>query len=283
MQVIERVVELQRWADDLRAQGLRIALVPTMGALHEGHLSLVRAALARADRVLASIFVNPTQFAAGEDYAIYPRDLAGDCEKLRRAGCDVVFAPAVSEIYPDGWSTWVEVEGELGRGLCGRARPGHFRGVTTVVSRLFHAAKPHLALFGEKDYQQVAVIRRMARDLLMGVEIVPVPTVREADGLAMSSRNQNLTDLERDQARALNAALADARDLLRAGERSAARLIEAARRRLEDAALARVDYVEVVHPDTLEPLEKIDTSAVMALAVNFSKARLIDNALLEIA
>jgi pantoate--beta-alanine ligase len=283
MQVIERVGELQRWADDLRAQGARIALVPTMGALHEGHLSLVRVGLARADRVVASIFVNPTQFAAGEDYAIYPRDLAGDCEKLRRAGCDVVFAPPVSEVYPEGWSTWVEVEGRLGSGLCGRARPGHFRGVTTVVSRLFHAAKPHIAVFGEKDYQQVAVIRRMTRDLLMDVEIVSAPTVREADGLAMSSRNQNLTDLERDQARALNAALADARDLLRAGERSAARLIEAARRRLEDAALARIDYVEIVDPDTLEPLEKIDTSAVMALAVFFAKVRLIDNALLEIA
>jgi pantoate--beta-alanine ligase len=283
MQVIERVGELQRWADELRAQGRRIALVPTMGALHEGHLSLVRVGLARADRVVASIFVNPTQFGAGEDYAIYPRDLAGDCEKLRRVGCDAVFAPPVSEIYPPGWSTWVEVEGELGKGLCGRARPGHFRGVTTVVSRLFHAAKPHLAVFGEKDYQQVAVIRRMTRDLLMDVEIVTAPTVREADGLAMSSRNQNLSELERDQARALNAALADARNLLRSGERNAARLIDAARRRIEEATLARIDYVELVHPDTLEPLEKVETSAVMALAVFFSRARLIDNALLEIA
>lgn len=283
MQVIERVAELQRFSDELRAAGRRIALVPTMGALHEGHLSLVRVGLARADRVVASIFVNPTQFGAGEDYAIYPRDLAGDCEKLRRAGCDVVFAPPVSEIYPPGWSTWVDVEGTLGTGLCGRARPGHFRGVTTVVSRLFHAAKPHLAVFGEKDYQQVAVIRRMTRDLLMDVEIVAAPTVREADGLAMSSRNQNLSELERDQARALNAALADARNLLRSGERNAARLVEAARRRLEDASLARIDYVELVDPDTLEPVEKIETSAVMALAVFFSKSRLIDNALLEIA
>jgi len=283
MQLIERVSELQRWADELRAQRRRIALVPTMGALHEGHLSLVRVGLARADRVVASIFVNPTQFAAGEDYAIYPRDLAGDSEALRRAGCDAVFAPPVSEIYPAGWSTWVEVEGELGRGLCGRARPGHFRGVTTVVSRLFHAAKPHVAIFGEKDYQQVAVIRRMARDLLLDVEIVSAPTVREADGLAMSSRNQNLSELERDQARALNAALAEARNLLRSGERSAERLISAARRRLEEASLARIDYVELVDPDTLEPLEKVETSAVMALAVFFSKARLIDNALLEAA
>jgi len=281
MQVIERVRELQAWSDGLRAQGRRIALVPTMGALHEGHLSLVRVGLARADRVVASIFVNPTQFGAGEDYAIYPRDLAGDTEKLRRAGCDLVFAPPVSEIYPQGWSTWVEVEGGLGQGLCGRARPGHFRGVTTVVARLFNAAKPHVAVFGEKDYQQVAVIRRMARDLLWDLEVVAAPTVREADGVAMSSRNQNLSDPERDQARALNAALADARQLLRSGERNAARLIEAARQRLADATLARIDYIELVDPETLEPLEKVETSAVMALAVHFAKARLIDNALLE--
>jgi pantoate--beta-alanine ligase len=282
MQVIERVSELQAWADRLRAQGRRIALVPTMGALHEGHLSLVRVGLARADRVVASIFVNPTQFAAGEDYAIYPRDLKSDCDKLRRAGCDAVFAPPVSEIYPEGWSTWVEVASGLGEGLCGRARPGHFRGVTTVVARLFNAAKPHVAVFGEKDYQQVAVIRRMTRDLLLDVEIVSAPTVREADGLAMSSRNENLSDAERDQARALNAALAEARQLLRSGERNAARLIAAARQRIAEAPLARVDYVELVDPDTLEPLEKVESRAVMALAVHFSRARLIDNALLEI-
>jgi pantoate--beta-alanine ligase len=282
VKTIERVAELQAWADGLRAQGRRIALVPTMGALHEGHLSLVRVGLARADCVVASVFVNPTQFGAGEDYAIYPRDLVGDGEKLRRAGCDVLFAPPVSEIYPQGWSTWVEVEGGLGTGLCGRARPGHFRGVTTVVARLFSAAKPHIAVFGEKDYQQVAVIRRMARDLLLDVEIVAAPTVREADGLAMSSRNENLSEAERDQARALNAALAEARQRLRAGERSAARLIEAARQRLAEAPLARIDYVELVDPDTLEPLEKVESRAVMALAVHFSRARLIDNALLEI-
>jgi pantoate--beta-alanine ligase len=282
MQVIERVSELQAWSDGLRAQGRRIALVPTMGALHEGHLSLVRVGLARADRVVASVFVNPTQFGKGEDYAIYPRDLKGDSEKLRRAGCDVVFAPPVSEIYPQGWSTWVEVEGGLGAGLCGRSRPGHFRGVTTVVARLFNAARPHVAVFGEKDYQQVAVIRRMTRDLLFDIEIVAAPTVREADGLAMSSRNENLSEVERDQARALNAALADARQLLRSGERNGARLIEAARRRLADAPLARIDYVELVDPDTLEPLEKVESRAVMALAVHFSRARLIDNALLEI-
>jgi pantoate--beta-alanine ligase len=282
MRLIERVAELGAWADGLRAQGRRIALVPTMGALHEGHLSLVRVGLARAHCVAASIFVNPTQFGAGEDYAIYPRDLAGDAELLRRAGCDVVFAPPVSEIYPEGWSTWVEVEGGLGTGLCGRARPGHFRGVTTVVARLFNAAKPHVAVFGEKDYQQVAVIRRMTRDLLWDIEIVSAPTVREADGLAMSSRNQNLSALEREQARALNAALAEARALLRSGERSGPRLIEAARRRIEEASLARIDYVELVDPDTLEPLEKVESRAVLALAVHFSRARLIDNALLEI-
>jgi pantoate--beta-alanine ligase len=282
MQRIERVAELQAWADRERLAGRRIGLVPTMGALHDGHLSLVRLAHQRADRVVVSIFVNPTQFGAGEDFQIYPRDLERDCALLRPLAPDVVFAPPVEEIYPPGWSTWVEVGGGLTDGLCGRDRPGHFRGVTTVVSRLFHAAKPHVAVFGEKDYQQLAVIRRMTRDLLLDVEIVGGPTVREPDGLALSSRNANLTPEERVQARALCAALAEARDLLRAGERRAAALVEAARRRLTKEPLARIDYVELVDPETLRPLERVQAPALLALAVRFSRARLIDNALLEV-
>jgi pantoate--beta-alanine ligase len=281
MQIIRGVAELQAWSDRMRCAGKRVALVPTMGALHEGHLSLVRLALQRAERVITSIFVNPTQFGAGEDFEIYPRDLDGDAEQLRRAGCDVVFAPSVEEMYPSGWSTWVDVQG-LTDGLCGQDRPGHFRGVTTVVSRLLNAAKPDVAVFGEKDWQQLAIIRRMARDLLWGVEIVGGPIVREPDGVAMSSRNQNLSADERRQARALNAALIEARRLAAAGESRAAALEDAARRRIAKEPLARIDYVEVVDPETLVPLEQIRSTALMALAVRFSKARLIDNALLEV-
>jgi pantoate--beta-alanine ligase len=281
VQLIEQVAELQAWSDAQRRAGRRIALVPTMGALHDGHLSLVRLAHQRADRVAVSIFVNPTQFGAGEDFEVYPRDLAGDCARLRALGPDVVFAPSAAEMYPSGWCTWVEVQG-LTEGLCGRNRPGHFRGVTTVVARLLCAARPHLAVFGEKDYQQLVVVRRMARDLLLDVEIVGGPTVREPDGLAMSSRNAQLSPVERVQARALSAALGEARDLLRAGERSAAALTEAARQRLAKEPLAQVEYVELVDPESLRPLDSVRTRGVMALAVRFSRTRLIDNALLEV-
>ena len=282
MQLIERVRDLQAWSDGVRAGGGRVGLVPTMGALHEGHLSLVRHAYRRADRVVVSIFVNPTQFGQGEDFSIYPRDLERDCRRLRELGTDVVFAPPVAEVYPEGWSTWVDVEG-LTEGLCGRNRPGHFRGVTTVVARLFHAAKPHVAVFGEKDYQQLAVIRRMTRDLLLDIEIEGAPTVREPDGLAMSSRNRNLTDDERRQARALHAALSEAALLVRGGERRSAVLIQAVRQCIAKQPAAQIEYVEVVDPDTLEPVASLVRRAVMAVAVRFSKARLIDNATLEIA
>jgi pantoate--beta-alanine ligase len=198
--IVREIRELQRWADGERASGRRIALVPTMGALHEGHLSLVRRARACADRVVASVFVNPTQFGPGEDFDRYPRDLDGDAAKLGRSGCDVVFAPSAGEMYPDGDCTWVEVEG-LTDGLCGRDRPGHFRGVTTVVTRLLNAAKPHIAVFGEKDYQQLVVVRRLVRDLHIDVDIVAAPTVREPDGVAMSSRNALLERSHRAPAR----------------------------------------------------------------------------------
>jgi pantoate--beta-alanine ligase len=278
--LIKSVAELQRWSDGARSLGRRIALVPTMGALHEGHLSLVRVGYRHADRVIVSIFVNPTQFGPAEDFARYPRDLPRDVDLLRKVGADVVFAPPVEEIYPNGDATWVDVE-RLTSGLCGRSRPGHFRGVTTVVARLLNAARPHLAVFGEKDYQQLAVIRRMARDLAFGVEIVGGPIVREPDGLAMSSRNVFLSARARQQATALHAALHEARALVRAGVSEAAALCAEARRRIEKEPLAEIDYVELVDAQTLEPVREVGAPAVLALAVRFEGTRLIDNTLFE--
>jgi pantoate--beta-alanine ligase len=278
--LIQSIAELQRWSDEARGLGRRIALVPTMGALHEGHLSLVRVGYRHADRVIVSIFVNPTQFGPAEDFARYPRDLARDTEMLRKVGADVVFAPPVEEIYPNGDATWVEVE-RLTSGLCGRSRPGHFRGVTTVVARLFNAARPHLAVFGEKDYQQLAVIRRMARDLAFGVEVVGGPIVREPDGLAMSSRNVFLSARARQQATALHAALHEARALVRGGVHDATALCEEARRRIEKEPLAEIDYVELVDAESLEPLRELRGPAVLALAVRFEGTRLIDNTFLD--
>ena len=279
-QVIRSVAELQRWSDEARASGKRIALVPTMGALHEGHLSLVQHGYRLADRVVVSIFVNPTQFGPTEDFARYPRDLARDLESLRKVGSDAVFAPSVEEMYPHGDATFVTVD-RLTAGLCGRSRPNHFRGVTTVVARLLNAARPHVALFGEKDYQQLAVIRRMARDLCFGVEIVGAPIVREPDGLAMSSRNAFLSPRARLQATALNAALHEARALMRAGVRDAATLVGVTRQCIEKEPLAEIDYVELVDPDTLEPVRELRGRALLALAVRFEGTRLIDNTLLE--
>ena len=278
--LIRSTAELSRWSEEQRVMGRRIALVPTMGALHEGHVSLVRIGYNHADRVVVSIFVNPTQFGPAEDFARYPRDLARDLELLRKAGADVVFAPPVEEIYPAGDSTWVEVE-RLTSGLCGRSRPGHFRGVTTVVARLFNAARPHVAVFGEKDYQQLAVVRRMARDLAFGIDVIGGPIVREPDGLAMSSRNALLSPRARQQATALHAALHEVRAALRAGVHDAAALCAVARQRIEKEPLAELDYVELVSSDTLEPLRELRGPAVLALAVRFEGTRLIDNTLLN--
>jgi pantoate--beta-alanine ligase len=278
--IIERVRDLQAWADSVRASGRRIGLVPTMGSLHEGHLSLVRLARGRADRVVVSIFVNPTQFGPGEDFERYPRDPAGDLAKLARLNVDVVFSPGVTDLYPTGNATWVEVT-RVTEGLCGRFRPGHFRGVTTVVSRLLLAAKPHVALFGEKDYQQLAAIRRMCRDLGFDVEIVAGPTVREPDGLAMSSRNAYLDDEERRQALSLYAGLLDARHLADSGMRSGERIKAAVCERIEKQPLVQLQYVELADAETLEPLGRLDRPAVLAAAIGVGKTRLIDNILLE--
>ena len=269
MRMVESSRELQRLSDAERAAGRRIALVPTMGALHGGHLSLVSEARKRADRVWVSIFVNPTQFNEGGDFDGYPRPLEDDLARCSEAGVDLVFHPDVDELYPKGSQTWVEVE-ELTRPLCGATRPGHFRGVTSVVTRLLLAAKPHLAVFGQKDFQQLAVIRRMVRDLGFDLEVVAAPILREPDGLAYSSRNVRLSRAARKQALVLVRALDAAEQAAGEGERNGGRLLERVRAELCRASLARVDYAELRDPETLEPAPDILTGpTLLALAVCF--------------
>jgi len=258
----------------------RVGLVPTMGALHEGHLSLVRAARAQCDAVAASIFVNPTQFGPTEDLSKYPRPFDLDRRLLENEGVEILFAPPVEEIYPQGAVTWVVVEG-LGEKLDGRSRPGHFRGVTTIVAKLFHILEPDAAFFGQKDAAQLAVIRRMVRDLNFPIEIVACPIVREADGLAMSSRNAYLNQEERARALVLQRALREARNHFHAGERSAARLISAGKDVFTREPQIRLDYFEIVDPDTLDPVEQISQEALVAVAAYVGTTRLIDNVVLK--
>jgi pantoate--beta-alanine ligase len=263
-----------------RREGKRIGLVPTMGALHEGHLSLVRAARSKCDVIAVSIFVNPTQFGPNEDYSKYPRTFDNDCELLQKEGVDSVFAPSVEEMYPGGAATYVIVEGMTDR-LCGRSRPGHFRGVTTVVSKLFHIVEPDLAFFGQKDAAQVAIIKRMVRDLNMPVEIVVCPIVRESDGLAMSSRNAYLTAEQRKSALVLSRALRRVQQAFDQGERNAAKLIEAGKQVIAEEPSVRLDYVEIVDPETLGPVRVISSNSLVAVAAFVGTTRLIDNILLE--
>jgi pantoate--beta-alanine ligase len=270
---------------EARDSGRRLALVPTMGYLHDGHRSLLREARRRADQggrrglALASIFVNPTQFGPGEDLSRYPRDLAGDLATCEEAGIDLVLAPPDPALmFAPDHQTWVEVE-RASQGLCGGSRPGHFRGVATVVAKLLNLTRPHLAVFGEKDWQQLAVIRAMVSDLAFGVEIVGMPIVREVDGLARSSRNAYLQPGQRQAALALSRSLFEARDAVAAGQRQAAALTGAARARLA-AAGARLDYVEIVHPLTLRPVAEAVPGSVMLLAAYVGTTRLIDNLVL---
>lgn len=260
-----------------RGRGNVIGLVPTMGALHEGHLSLIRAARSECGFVVVWVFVNPTQFGPQEDLNRYPRDLERDLRLSHEAGADVVFAPDVAEIYPPDFSTWVDVEG-LGDGLCGASRPGHFRGVCTVVTKFFNICAPDRAYFGQKDAQQLAIIRRMTRDLDMPIEIVSCPTLREPDGLAMSSRNAYLSEEERRQAVVLRQALARAEDLVESGERDAAVVEVAIREVLAGAPLGRVDYIAIVDAGDMRAVPTIDRECLIALAVKFGSTRLIDNA-----
>ena len=263
-------------AEDLRRDGRRIAVVPTMGALHEGHLELLRAARRRADVVILTIFVNPTQFGPSEDLTRYPRDEAGDLAKARGCGVDLAFCPDAAAMYRPGSQTFVEVR-ELQKPLCGASRPGHFAGVATVVAKLFHVAQPHVAVFGEKDYQQLAIIRRMVRDLDFAIEIASVPIVREPDGLALSSRNAYLSPEQRRAALSLSAGLAAAERAFAAGERRADLLVAAARAPIEAQAEARIDYVELRDAEELSPVARVDRPGVLAMAVFVGTTRLIDN------
>ena len=263
----------------VRRGGGRLGFVPTMGALHEGHLSLVRAARASCGVVAASIFVNPTQFGPAEDLAKYPRSFERDCELLEREGVELVFAPSVEEMYPAGAVTWVTVEG-LSDKLDGRSRPGHFRGVTTVVAKLFHVVEPDAAFFGQKDAAQVAIIRRMVRDLNLPVEIVVCPIVREADGLAMSSRNAYLDGEQRKRALVLHRSLVRVQQLVDAGERDVGRLMAAGRAVFAWEPGVRVDYVEVVDWGTLLPVEVAGAGTLFAVAAWVGATRLIDNAVI---
>lgn len=284
MERIERIATMQAHAEAARRDGRRLALVPTMGALHAGHLALVEEARRRADHVTVSIFVNPTQFGPGEDFARYPRTLEADLAALEAAGgVDVVFCPTVEEMYPEGFATYVEVAG-LDAHLCGPRRPGHFRGVATVVTKLLLACRPHVAVFGRKDAQQLVIVRRLVHDLGFGVEVVGVETVREPDGLALSSRNRYLDPEARRQAAVLARAVFAARDVARAGERDPAALVDAMLRAIGDAPMARLDYAEVVDAETLRPVERLEPGreVLAAVAVYFGDARLIDNQFIRI-
>jgi len=279
MLVIEQISAMRDWSEAERRGGRRIVFVATMGFLHHAHVCLVREARKRGDRVVVSIFVNPTQFGPGEDFAGYPRDLARDCALMESEGVEVIFQPAVEEMYPRGYETHVEVE-RLSAPLCGATRPGHFRGVATVVAKLFNIVRPHAAIFGEKDYQQLQLIRRMVRDLSMDVEIISYPIVREPDGLAMSSRNAYLAAAERQAAVCLSRSLCKAERLFKRGETSAQALIRLALAELAKEPLAKVEYVNLCDAETLDDVETIDDPAVLALAVRIGRARLIDNRVL---
>jgi len=279
-EIFREPADMRARAEDLRRDGRRIAVVPTMGALHDGHLALVRQARARADIVILTIFVNPTQFGPNEDLSRYPRDEAGDLAKARPAGIDLAFCPPAEAMYPAGAQTFVEVR-DLQKPMCGASRPGHFAGVATIVSKLFNITLPHVAVFGEKDYQQLAIIRRMVRDLDFAIEIASVPIVREPDGLALSSRNAYLSAEQRRAALALSTGLAAAEAAFRRGERSPAALLAAARAPIEAESLARIDYVELRDADELtEFATTVDRRAVLALAVFVGATRLIDNRVL---
>lgn len=280
MRIIEHTREMQAWSERERCAGKRVALVPTMGSLHEGHLGLVREGRKRGELLVVSLFVNPKQFAPDEDYKNYPRDFERDRKLLEREGVDVLFHPSVEEIYPKDHQTHVEVE-RLGQFLCGAFRPGHFRGVATVVAKLFNIAYPHIAVFGLKDYQQFQIIRRMVEDLNIDIEIVGHPIVREEDGLAMSSRNAYLSERERQAALCLYRSLKKAEALVRHGERESERLLSAVRGEVEKEPLARLEYVSLCDPWSLEKLKDIRDEALLALAVWVGKARLIDNTILK--
>src|SRR5258708_3594178 len=280
MKICSPIPEARAACRDERASRERLGLVPTMGALHEGHLSLVRAAKAQCDVVAVSIFVNPAQFGPTEDLSKYPRQFDQDCQLLEKEGIDILFAPSVEEIYPDGTATWVQVE-DLSEKLDGRSRPSHFRGVTTIVAKLFHILEPDAAFFGQKDAAQLAVIRRMVQDLNFPIEIVACPTVRESDGLAMSSRNAYLNLDERGRALVLRRWLEQVQREFKGGERTAAKLISAAKKVFACEPQVALDYFEIVDPYTLDPVEGISQETLVAVAAYVGSTRPIDNRVLN--
>jgi pantoate--beta-alanine ligase len=280
MDIISRIREMRKQADKLRQEGTIIALVPTMGYLHEGHLSLMREGKRCGDVLVISIFVNPAQFGPNEDFAGYPRDMDRDLALADEVGVDIVFSPEVEDMYPTGFQTYVDVA-YVTKNLCGASRPSHFRGVTTVVAKLFNIVRPHIAIFGQKDYQQLVTIQRMAADLDMDVQIVGAPTVREPDGLAMSSRNSYLSPEERTAALCLVRSLERGEALYREGVRDASRIVQEVRGIIESEPLAQIDYVKVCDAVSIEDIGTIERDAVIALAVRIGKARLIDNTILK--
>jgi len=278
--VVRKISEIRKYVNNAKKQGKKVGFVPTMGFFHEGHLELMRNARKECDVVVVSIFVNPIQFGPEEDFEDYPRDLNRDVKLVEEVGVDIIFAPDVEEIYPEGFSTYVEVKG-LTEKLCGRSRPGHFRGVTTVVLKLFNLVQPHVAYFGQKDAQQVLVVSKMVEDLNLDIEICSVPTVREKDGLAMSSRNTYLNTEERKAATVLYRSIQLVKEKVRMGERDVNRLKKAAAELISSEPLAEIDYVEILSLPDLKEQDTLKDKMLLALAVKIGKARLIDNAILE--
>ncbi len=281
MKIITTIKEMQAEADRIRQSGRTIGFVPTMGYLHEGHVSLLRIARKQTDVVVLSIYVNPTQFAPHEDLDRYPRDFERDRKLAEQESVDVIFYPSDKEMYPQGYCTFVHVE-TLTETLCGRTRPLHFQGVTTICTKLFHAVKPHVAVFGQKDAQQAIVIRQMVKDLDMDMEIIVAPIIREKDGLAMSSRNSYLSLEEREDALALHQSLKIAGEMIHNGERKSRVILQTMGEHLKKKKHIRIDYIEIVHPETLKTLDTIEDHALIALAVFVGKTRLIDNTLIKI-
>lgn len=282
MQIINSVRDMQNYVVAKRAENKTIGFVPTMGYLHQGHLKLMLEARKTDDIVVASIFVNPLQFGLGEDYEKYPRDISRDASLAQSVGVDVLFVPETAEMYPNGYNTFVNVE-KITEGLCGAARPGHFKGVTTVVAKLFNIIQPTNAYFGQKDAQQVTVIQQMVVDLNMPLKIVIVPIVREEDGLALSSRNVYLGHEERQQALVLSRALKKAKEMIDSGERGADKILLAMQNIISEASLAAINYIEIVDAEHLEKLETLSGKVLIAIAVKFPSARLIDNIIVEVA
>ncbi|MFH1876462.1 MAG: pantoate--beta-alanine ligase [Candidatus Omnitrophota bacterium] len=280
MDIAKNITQAQKMSEKAKRRRKTIGFTPTMGALHAGHTALIRAAHARCGFVAVSIFVNPTQFAPGEDYSRYPRTLTKDIALLRKEKVDLLFLPKVREMYPTNFSSWVN-EDCVSRGLCGARGAGHFKGVCTIVAKLFHIIEPDIAYFGQKDFQQAAVIRRMARDLNFKVQIKTIPTVREPDGLAMSSRNRYLSTPERARAAKLYEALCHAQKMIRAGERDPTKISDAIKRKIVPIATA-IDYISITDPDTLKPCRPIRKKTLIAIAVRIGNTRLIDNILINL-